>query len=758
MADQPTLPGLFDDLPDEQPAGKIARISFKHWKRHLAELRKLEATICGMLDSAIKQALKDPTLKRFASVEGLMQSTPFLREWKKRIGEQLAADLTATIEQADTEAWLRSNAANDAVVAAMAARNKELASLLQTEKNKPQNNPALRAFLDRETQGMTLSDRVWKVTEGMGSDMGRAIEVAIAEGTPAQKLSQRVRELLNEPNKLFRRVRDKKTGELKLSQAAQAYHPGAGVYRSSYKNAMRLARTEVNMAYHVADTERWTKSWWVIGIRVQLSNNHTVRDSKGKPQPLVDICDELAGDYPADFKFSGWHPQCRCFATAITCDYATIRDYYRRKREGEDMTTWEPPGKINEPPAAFRDWLSANRDRLTSAEQRGTTPFFIRDNAKYTGAKPLPQTTSIEPPKKTIQEIAAERHAVRTPKEILDIQFRWSRRRFNRMGVDSGKMASADLDRYNKLYDMTSLANKGSFNIAEFNSMYNIVMRHYRRTPTDIQKIRERWDARYIAQAGETKQLAAMRKALEKQKITSIADVQRIMDEFYNQFPEEFNNTRIKFISFDRPPTRISFTMGYSKHDIEIAFNSNKGWSKESPLDTIIKALDKLRTGKTLNLEQLRSVTTIVHELLHQKAGQYVNLKAHGAGDFKRTAMEAMNELASRVTTARFIRRLGGNTEGVTQLIAKGDGYTTWVKRILDFCKKAEINPEILGQEWATTLTTERYDTMDARLYAFFKSHADKKGFIQNMDEALAAFEDESSSRKWNAMMKKWFP
>lgn len=426
MADQPTLPGLFDDLPDEQPAGKIARISFKHWKQHLAELRKLEATISGMLDSAIKQALKDPTLKRFASVEGLMQSTPFLREWKKRIGEQLAADLTATIEQADTEAWLRSNAANDAVVAAMAARNKELASLLQTEKNKPQNNPALRAFLDRETQGMTLSDRVWKVTEGMGSDMGRAIEVAIAEGTPAQKLSQRVRELLNEPNKLFRRVRDKKTGELKLSQAAQAYHPGAGVYRSSYKNAMRLARTEVNMAYHAADTERWTKSWWLIGIRVQLSNNHTVRDSKGKPQPLVDICDELAGDYPADFKFSGWHPQCRCFATAITCDYATIREYYRRKREGEDMTTWEPPGKIKEPPSTFRDWLATNRDRLTSAEHRGTTPFFIRDNAKYTGAKPLPQT-NVEPTKKTIQEIAAERHATRTPEIEQRIRDAWAK-------------------------------------------------------------------------------------------------------------------------------------------------------------------------------------------------------------------------------------------------------------------------------------------------------------------------------------------
>lgn len=89
-------------------------------------------------------------------------------------------------------------------------------------------------------------------------------------------------------------MRDK-DGNLKLSQAAQKYHPGTGVYRSSYKNAMRVTRTEVNMAYQASDSERWTRSWWVKGIRVSLSNNHTSPDSKGRPAPLVDICDELAG-------------------------------------------------------------------------------------------------------------------------------------------------------------------------------------------------------------------------------------------------------------------------------------------------------------------------------------------------------------------------------------------------------------------------------------------------------------------------------
>lgn len=757
--DTPEIPGLFDDLPEEAPQEQIAKISLRSWRTHLASIRTLDKRIEKLIDEAVKQALAQGRKLTSADIGRVFQRHPELRAALDKTMQQLNDDLTATIEQGSKDAWLRANTAADAVVAAMANNNAQLAALLNAETNMPQNDRALRAFQQREMQGLKLSDRVWRATEGMKLDMERAIEVALAEGVPAQKLSQRVRELLKEPHRLYRRVRDK-DGNLRLSQAAQKYHPGTGVYRSSYKNAMRVARTEVNMAYQASDSERWTRSWWVKGIRVSLSNNHTCLDSKGRPAPLVDICDELAGDYPADFKFTGWHPQCRCFATAITCEYSDIRDYYSRKRAGEDMTGYTPPGTITEPPEQFKRWMADNSDRLTGAAQRGTTPYFIANNAKYADPnwKPDKAAPAPAPRPKTPLEIADERHARRTADGIRDIQFRWSRRRYNR--IDFSKIAPSDVDRYNRLYDMTSFANKNQFNAAEFNTNYSIIMRHARRTPEQKQKIRERWDARYIQQAGETAQLAAMRKVIEPQKITSIADVDRIMQEFYAQFPEEFNNVKIKFVSFDRAPKNHTFTMGYSRHDQEIAFNSNKGWGKESPLDTIIKALDKVRTGKKLNLEQHRSMATVVHELLHQKAGHYVSLKPHGAGDYKRTAMETMNELAARATTARFLRRIGANTDGVAQLINNGDGYGTWVNRVLEICGKAGVNPERLGQEWATTLTAESYDTMDAQLYAFIKKHADKKGFTHTMDEALAIFEDKSDAgkRKWKATMKKWFP
>lgn len=427
--DTPEIPGLFDDLPEEAPQEQIAKISLRSWRTHLASIRALDKRIEKLIDEAVKQALAQGRKLTVADIGRVFQRHPELRTALDKTMQQLNDDLTATIEQGSKDAWLRANTAADAVVAAMANNNAQLAVLLNAGTNKPQNDRALQAFQQREMQGLKLSDRVWRATEGMKLDMERAIEVALAEGVPAQKLSERVRELLKEPHRLYRRVRDKRTGVLKLSQAAQKYHPGTGTYRSSYKNAMRVARTEVNMAYQASDSERWARSWWVKGIRVSLSNNHTSLDRKGRPAPLVDICDLLAGDYPADFKFTGWHPQCRCFATAITCEYSDIRDYYRRRRAGEDLTGYTAPGTITEPPAQFKDWLSANSERLAAASARGTIPYFIANNTKYSDPKWKPSEVSTAPGKKTPLEVASERHAARTPETVADIQRRWNERK-----------------------------------------------------------------------------------------------------------------------------------------------------------------------------------------------------------------------------------------------------------------------------------------------------------------------------------------
>ena len=253
-----------------------------------------------------------------------------------------------------------------------------------------------------------ISDAVWKQSEQLRADMELALSVALKSGASADDLVGEIRGYLNEPNKLFRRVRDE-FGNLVLSKAAAAYHPGRGVYRSSYKNARRLAATEINMAYRKADYDRWQKLDFVIGVRIALSREH----------PYYDMCDELAGDYPKDFVFVGWHPHCRCIATPIL---QNIEDFKNGVPPEEDLF------KVDKIPDNFNKWVLNNEIRINRAlSGQSTMPFFLRDNkgamekalGRKVEMKPTPPKPklSVETKGKTALEIAKERHEKRTKEE-----------------------------------------------------------------------------------------------------------------------------------------------------------------------------------------------------------------------------------------------------------------------------------------------------------------------------------------------------
>lgn len=252
----------------------------------------------------------------------------------------------------------------------------------EAEKYQARNIEALQAFQQRKAGGLGLSQRVWKYTEEFKTALELGIDVAVGEGRSAQQLSRDLRQYLQQPDKLFRRVRDK-GGNLRLSKAAKMYHPGQGVYRSSAKNAERLARTEVNMAYREAEYLRWQQLDFVVGFRVMLSNNHTTKDSKGKTVPLIDICDELAGDYPKTFKFLGWHPQCRCVVVPIMSDYDEFnKDRANRLKaivRGQTYKSLPSRRTVRDVPAAFRSHIEAIADRSKNWK---AMPYYIRDNFK----------------------------------------------------------------------------------------------------------------------------------------------------------------------------------------------------------------------------------------------------------------------------------------------------------------------------------------------------------------------------------------
>ena len=221
-------------------------------------------------------------------------------------------------------------------------------------------------------------------------------------------------------------------GILRLSQAAKDYHPGQGVYRSSYKNARRLTATETNIAYHTADHDRWQKMDFVVGIEIKLSGNHTCLGSDGKPHPFYDICDELQGKYPKDFKFTGWHPHCRCFATPILKTWEEMAADDERILSGEEPTT-ESVNTVRDMPDKFKQWTEANQERIDRAK---SLPYFIKDNGRYFNIATqekirvlYPTATIItEPTPLTILQRAEARHAARTPEQVQAIQQAWAER------------------------------------------------------------------------------------------------------------------------------------------------------------------------------------------------------------------------------------------------------------------------------------------------------------------------------------------
>lgn len=228
------------------------------------------------------------------------------------------------------------------------------------------NKEAMMQFYARKQDGLDLSQRIWKYVGEAKEELELALDLGIGEGLGAGELSRAVREYLHEPDKLFRRVRNKH-GNLVLSKNAKAYNPGRGYYRSSYKNAERLTRTETNMAYRTCDITRWQQMDFILGYEIKRSNNPF----------FCPVCESLAGRYPKTFVFKGWHPNCRCFLVPILCTEEELGQLTEMILRGEDTANFTPAGVIDEVPEEYSDWINTNTDSILRAK---SLPFFIRDN------------------------------------------------------------------------------------------------------------------------------------------------------------------------------------------------------------------------------------------------------------------------------------------------------------------------------------------------------------------------------------------
>lgn len=360
------------NIPDIKQGFSIQGFDLEHFRQTENYTRIVDRLYSQAIDEFARMAVR---INFDANKPFSFDAYPMTRATMEKAIRSLTSRIKAVITHGNAEQWLFASKKNDAFLESIMNTSKLSKALL--ERYQDRNLDALKTFQTRKVNGMDLSKRIWQQSEQFQQAMELGIDVGLGEGKSAQQLSRDLRENLLDPDKLFRRVRDKR-GQLHLSKAAKIYEPGQGRYRSSYKNAMRLTRTEINMAYRTADGLRWQKLDFIKGFEIKLSNNHTLNG-----EPFTDICDELAGKYPKTFDFKGWHPQCRCFKVPILqgqeeFDTDELNEL-KAALDGTEYRKYSSRNSITRVPKNFSSWAKNNQEKIDGYK---STPYFIKDNFK----------------------------------------------------------------------------------------------------------------------------------------------------------------------------------------------------------------------------------------------------------------------------------------------------------------------------------------------------------------------------------------
>ena len=125
-----------------------------------------------------------------------------------------------------------------------------------------------------------------------------------------------------------------------------------------------------------------------------------------------------------------------------------------------------------------------------------------------------------------------------------------------------------------------------------------------------------------------------------------------------------------------------------------------------------------------MSFEEEYAIESFYHEILHVKAKGWEALLPHGKGDFKRTAMETVNQFVSRHEYSTFIERLGGKAEHTAAKLDNGSGYKKWVGRFREVLKTAKIDEDKAYRHFSSKLIEGKYGELEQEVYKYFKDNA----------------------------------
>lgn len=361
---------------------------------YVAQVQSIYDRIASQVATAIDGVGYDGT------AEFLFEDYPELKQTINGIMTSYAAQMNNLIYAGTTKEWKESNIMQDLLARkVLRAYDFEKGGDKYNRYFQP-NSDALKAFQNRVDKGLSVSQKLWYQSQALKKELEHTISTAIEKGQSAVVLSKRISKYLIDYPSLKADYTEKFGKAVTCANCQYA--------------SVRLARTEINIAYRKAEQIRWQQFDFILGYEIKLSKRH----------PAPDICDDLLGIYPKDFVFLGWHPNCMCYVVPIVM---SDEEYY-----GSPST--RKSAMISRTPKNFNDWVRNNRSRIGRAK---TLPYFLKDNRKYWHL--------------SVEDAAEYRHADRDEKAI---RLAWKNRDLLKYNIDVDNSDIAALRRNAKAYEV----------------------------------------------------------------------------------------------------------------------------------------------------------------------------------------------------------------------------------------------------------------------------------------------------------------
>lgn len=275
-------------LPSEKKNYKLHKSRLKKYNKAVnVIINEIARSLCSKVDFEGDITDKEKVLEYVSQL---------IKGNKKDFARAYVTSLAKTINIGSSTEWELSEKNVDDLIVAI-ANNKTLETPKWMGNYLVHNEKARDAFLNRVDENGGIISKLQKQSNYLSTLLGESIASAIAKGTSAVALAKQVEDYLNNVDKL--------RGDY------HTYIGNDGKAIDVKYTAMRLARTEINSAYKLAEETRYRNLDFVVGYEVHRSGDLDVNENGDKPlKHECDLCESLKGKYPKDFVFTNWHPNC----------------------------------------------------------------------------------------------------------------------------------------------------------------------------------------------------------------------------------------------------------------------------------------------------------------------------------------------------------------------------------------------------------------------------------------------------------------